>query len=678
MGIRKWNILEADKAKSAKLAAAVGLDPFVCDVLQARGVATPEALGAFFEDKLADPFLLVDMDKAVARIGHALESGEHICVYGDYDCDGVTSTVLLYTYLQNMGADVSYYIPDRDTEGYGMNLGAVDVLAQRGVNLIITVDNGVSALEEIFYAGTLGIDVVVTDHHKPRETLPNAVAVVDPHRADCTAPFVDFAGVGVVFKLICALEGGDGIELLDYYGDLTCIGTVADIVPLVGENRTIVRFGLERLQFTDSVGLRALLEVAGLAGKRVTCENVGFMLAPRINAAGRLGFTQKAVDLLLCEDEEEAARLAGEITEQNKTRQGMELQILKDISRELLQNPQLLYERLLVLSGEGWHHGIIGIVCAKLVERYAKPCLLISVEGDTARGSGRSIEGFSLVEAVSACHKNLTRYGGHAAAAGFSLQTAQVDAFKAQLLENAAQDHKQMPVLTVRIDREISPGELTVENLKKLSVLEPFGAKNEQPVFAVLGAKLEAVYPLGSDGGHIRLKLSKNGQSFYALYFGMTQGRFPYAAGDLIDIAANCDVNVYNNEERVSVKLKTVRPSGLSQEPLFYGVQQYDSYRRGESWASTESGALVPTREDVAAVYRWLREHKGYLGDLELLSCKLAPMGYCKLRLALDVMQELGLVTCAPTKSGVTISLCAVKGKTDLAQSSILQRLAHG
>lgn len=677
MGIKKWDILTIDKAKSSKLAAAAGIDPFVCDVLQARGVATPEALGVFFEDSLADPFLLVDMDKAVERINNALENSERICVYGDYDCDGITSTVLLYTYLQNMGADVSYYIPDRDSEGYGMNNGAVDVLAQRGVNLIITVDNGVSALEEIDYAATLGIDVVVTDHHKPRETLPNAVAVVDPHRTDCTAPFVDFAGVGVVFKLICAMEGGDGIELLDYYGDLTCIGTVADIVPLVGENRTMVRFGLERLQFTDSVGLRALLEVAGVADKRITCENVGFALAPRINAAGRLGFTQMAVDLLLCEDPDEAARLAVEITEQNKARQGMELQILKDISRELAKNPQFLYERLLLLSGEGWHHGIIGIVCSKLMERYAKPCLLISVEGDTARGSGRSIEGFSLVEAVAACHGNLTRYGGHAAAAGFSLKASQIDAFRAQLLENASRDYAQMPVMTVRIDREITPAELTVENLKKLSVLEPFGARNEQPVFAVLGTKLEAVYPMGSDGGHIRLKLSKNGQSFYAVYFGMAQERFPYAVGDVIDIAANCDVNVYNNEERVSVKLKTLRPSGISQEPLFCGVQQYDRYRRGESWNSAENEQFVPTREDVAALYRWLREHKGYIGDLELLGCKLAPMNYCKLRLALDVMQELGLAKCAPAKSGVAISLCEVKGKTDLAQSSILQRLAH-
>ncbi|WP_312643687.1 DHHA1 domain-containing protein, partial [Hydrogenoanaerobacterium sp.] len=483
--------------------------------------------------------------------------------------------------------------------------------------------------------------------------------------------------VGVVFKLICALEGGDGIELLDYYGDLTCIGTIADIVSLTGENRTIVRYGLERLQYTDNVGLRALLEVSGLLDKRITCENVGFILAPRINAAGRMGFTQKAVDLLLCEDEEEALELAALITEQNKARQEIEAKILKDISSEIAKTPGILYERLLVLSGEGWHHGIIGIVCSKIMERYAKPCLLISVDGDEARGSGRSIEGFSLVDAIAKCGKHLTRYGGHTLAAGFSLNTVQIANFKEQLLTDAKNDFDSMPVMAVKIDRELSPQELTVDNLKKLTVLEPFGTDNETPVFAVLGAQIEAIYPMGSDGGHIRIRLRKDGQSFYAVYFGMSQERFAYAVGDTIDIAANCDVNVYNNEERVSVKIKTIRPTGINQAPLFDGVQQYDRYRRREGWSEETRERNVPTRNDIAVIYRWLREQKGYSGDLEVLYCKLAPqqIGYCKLRLALDVMAEMGLIRCLHTKFGVAITLCAVNGKIDLEQSKILQAL---
>lgn len=677
MGIKKWNMIKIDKQKSAKLAASTGLDLFVCDILQARGMDTPEKLQEFFSEQIVDPFLLPDMAKAAERVQTAIDEQENICVYGDYDCDGITSTVLLYTYLQTMGAQVSYYIPDRDREGYGLNFSAIDALSQRGVNLIITVDNGISALEEIDYANSLGMQVVVTDHHKPRETLPNAVAVVDPHRTDCTAPFKNLAGVGVVFKLICAMEGGDGIELLDYYGDLTCIGTIADIVSLTGENRTIVRYGLERLQYTDNVGLRALLEISGLMDKRITCENVGFILAPRINAAGRMGITQKAVDLLLCEDEEEALELAALISEQNKVRQGIETEILKDISLEISKNPSILYERLLVLSGEGWHHGIIGIVCSKIMERYAKPCLLISVDGDEARGSGRSIEGFSLVDAIAKCSSHLTRYGGHTLAAGFSLDTANIEDFEEKLLLNAKEEFEFMPVMTVNIDREIAPQELTVQNLKKLSVLEPFGMDNETPVFAVLGAQIEAIYPIGSNGGHIRIRLQKDGHSFYAVYFGMTQERFPYVIGDTIDIAANCDVNVYNNEERVSAKIKTVRPTGVDEATLFDGVQQYERYKRNENWNESARVRNVPTRDDIAVIYRWLREHKGYSGDFEVLFYKLAPkqIGYCKLRLALDIMTEMGLITCKHTKAGVTIALCTVKGKVDLEQSKILQVL---
>ncbi len=677
MSMKKWEILKTDRQKSAELAAATGLDAFVCDILQARGIDTPQRADAFFAEQTFDPYLLPDMDAAVERIQLAIDEQELICVYGDYDCDGITSTVLLYTYLQTMGAQVSYYIPDRDREGYGLNREAVAALAVQGVRLLVTVDNGVAALDEIAYANSLDMEVVVTDHHKPRETLPDAVAVVDPHREDSKAPFRHLAGVGVVFKLICALEGADGLEMLEYYGDLVCIGTIADVVPLTGENRTIVRYGLERLPFTDNTGLRALLQVSGLLEKpRITCENVGFILAPRINAAGRLGFTQKAVDLLLSEDEEEALALAGQITEQNRARRGLEAKILKDISAELARRPQILYERLMVLAGEGWHHGIIGIVCSKLVERYAKPCLLISIDGEEARGSGRSVEGFSLVDAVAQCAGHLTRYGGHPLAAGFSMEAAQFPAFCEQLLADAKRDHDRMPVMAVRIDRIITPAELSVDRLKKLSILEPFGTGNEAPVFALLGVKIEGIYPMGSDGGHLRLRLVQNGRSFFAVYFGMARERFPYEVGDTVDVAANCDVDIYNGEERISVKVRSIRPSGLEEDILFDGVQQYDRYQRGEDWTEEARRRHTPSRDDIALIYRWLRGHNGFCGDLEILSCRLPrQIGYCKLRLALDVMNEMGLASCRPAKSGVAVTLCAVDGKVDLSQSKILQSL---
>lgn len=673
MGIKKWNFADIDNKAASKLAVQSGLEPLVCDILAGRGFDTLEKLEGFFADELYSPFLLPDMQKAADRVQKAVDEQESICVYGDYDCDGITSTVLLYTYLQNMGAVVSYYIPDRDGEGYGMNNTAVDTLAQRGVGLIITVDNGSSAIEEIAYANSLGMQVVVTDHHKLRDTLPDAVAVVNPHRSDCEAPFKELAGVGVVFKLICAMEGGGGVELLDYYGDLTCIGTVADIVPLTSENRTIVRYGLERLQFTDNAGIRALMEIAGVGGdKPLSCENIAFMLAPRINAAGRMGCTEKAVELLLCEDEGEAAELAGFINEQNKARQGIEAKITEEVSGKITADPRLLDERLLVLSGEGWHHGIIGIVCSKITERYGKPCLLISTEGGEARGSGRSIEGFSLIQAVSKCAGVLTRYGGHNMAAGFSLEAARVKDFKAQLLSGAAEDFAVMPLPCVRVDKELAPKEISIENMKKLKVLEPFGAGNEAPIFAVTGVKIEAIYPMGADGGHLRLRLNKGGESFYAVYFGMSAANFSYSVGDIVDIAAGCDVSVYNGDERVTVKIKALRPSGIDYSVLFASMGDYGLYRSGKACPKED----IPTRDDIAVVYRFLRGAGGFCGDAVLLFVRLGGgISYCKLMLALDVMGEMGLIKYSAGCAGISVSLCNVSGKIELQNSKILRAL---
>ena len=677
MGIKKWNIAKVSKENTRRLVVETGLDTLVCDVLAARGLTTTAQLQEFFTDELHSPFLLPDMEIAVQRVQAAIDEQESTCIYGDYDCDGITSTVLLYTYLQNMGAQVSYYIPSRDDEGYGMNMEAVKTLHERGVKLIITVDNGSSAIVEIDYANSLGMQVVVTDHHKMRDTMPNAVAVINPHRADCTAPFKALAGVGVVFKLICALEGGGGVELLDYYGDLTCIGTIADIVTLTGENRTIARYGLERLQFTDNTGLRALMQVCGVSDKPITCENVAFMLAPRINAAGRMGYTEKAVELFLCEDEEEALELAEFISEQNKVRQGIEAQIVKDITEEIEKNPQILCQRLLVLSGEGWHHGIIGIVCSKLTERYAKPCVLISVDGDEARGSGRSVDGFSLIDAVSSCGNTLTRYGGHTMAAGFSLKTGQIEEFKAQLLAYAKQNNRHMPTPSVSIDKELTPKELSYATIEKLKLLEPFGMGNEPPVFALMGVKIEAVYPMGAEGGHLRLRLNKAGESFYAVYFGMSQARFSYAVGDIIDIAAGCECNVYNDEQRVTVKIKTMHPVGLNDRELFLGLALYESYQRGEALGKENEEKITPNREDIAIIYRYLRENNGFSGEAEVLAHRSAPtMGYCKLRLALDIMAELGLITLEACEVGVKILLCKVSGKVDISSSKILQGLS--
>ena len=412
--MKKWKLMPGNPGKAKHIEEELGLPSLVTEVLVARGIDTPAKVKEFITEEIpfSDPMAYKDMDKAADRIGGAVEEGERVCIYGDYDCDGMTATVLLYDYLQSIGCDVWYYIPDRENEGYGLNKEAIDFIAAKETDLIITVDNGISAIEEIDYAVSLGIDVVVTDHHKPREVLPNAVAVVDPHRRDEEENdkiYRDLAGVGVAFKLVCALENDDGWGIAEQYADIVSIGTVADIVPLTGENRILVRQGLSLIPETTNPGLRALVEETGLAGKKLTAEMVAFGIAPKLNSAARLGSAYQVTELLTTEDEERAAELARDLCEQNHRRQELEQDIAAEVDKLYAEKADILNDRVVVIEGEGWHHGVIGIVCAKVVEHTGKPCVLISKDGDEARGSARSVEGFSMIEAVSYASDCLNR-----------------------------------------------------------------------------------------------------------------------------------------------------------------------------------------------------------------------------------------------------------------------------
>ncbi len=422
--MKQWILPSAQEETVQELHKKSGKSDYLCELLLARGYQTPEAISEFLSGDgfLQDPYSLKDMDRAVQRIRKGIEDGEMIAIYGDYDADGVTATVVLFTYLESIGADVRYYIPTRDGEGYGLNQKAIDTIAKMGITLMITVDNGITALEEIAYAGSLGIDVVVTDHHRPKEQLPQAYAVVDPYRRDDETAFKGLAGVGVAFKLVCALE--EDIEsMLDYYAELVTIGTIADVMPMSGENRVIVQRGLEKFSQTENIGLQALMEVAGVAGKSITSETVAFSIVPRINATGRLGHAKKAVDLLTTDDEEVAVGLAQEIDLQNRQRKALEEQILQDISQTINGTRQSSMIGYWFYRVTGWHHGVVGIVAAKLVEKYGKPCFLISCEGGEGRGSGRSVGDFSLFDALCACDDLLERYGGHTQAAGLTVKT---------------------------------------------------------------------------------------------------------------------------------------------------------------------------------------------------------------------------------------------------------------
>ncbi|MBR5134976.1 MAG: single-stranded-DNA-specific exonuclease RecJ, partial [Clostridia bacterium] len=446
MSFRRWTFAPIDKEAAATLASECDIDAFLALLLTARGITDPEEAAALLEgeEELGDPFAFADMDAAVERIQTAIDRGEHIAVFGDYDADGVTATVLMVTYLREKGANVSYRLPRREEGGYGLHIDTVDAFARDGVSLIVTVDNGISSIEEVAHANALGIDVVVTDHHQPQGELPAAVAVVDPHREDCESEFKWYAGVGVAFKLVCAMEGDDEFAL-ERYADLVALGTLADVMALQGENRRLVREGLALINRQTRVGLAALAEEAGAGGRRQTSSSAVFTLAPRINAAGRMGDPDAAVALLLSESPDEAAMLAKRIAQFNVERQKTETEIMAEVTAYIDANPDVMAQRVIVLSGQQWFSGVVGIIAARVLEKYGKPCILLSVQDGVAKGSGRSVTGFSLFDAIASCEDMLLNYGGHQLAAGLGLEPSRVDEFRRRINEYAEKTSPDMP-----------------------------------------------------------------------------------------------------------------------------------------------------------------------------------------------------------------------------------------
>ena len=654
MGFKKWKLPQTAPERVENLISQTGMERIAAQILDGRGISDPQQamqyIGCDSAARLHDPFLMKDMDKAVERLSEAVEQGEQIAVYGDYDCDGITATAMLYSYLEDLGAQVIYYIPDRDVEGYGLNRAALDFLKEQQVELIVTVDNGISALDEAVYAKELGIDLIITDHHQPRPQLPQACAVIDPHRQDCEYPFKALCGAGVAFKLICAMEGDlGGEEMIWHFGELAAIATMADVVELTGENRLIVQRGLECIAQGEQVGVHALIEAAGMSGRKLNSIDLAFGLAPRINAAGRLGQTDLAMELLLCDRQSQAMELAQQLNELNEQRKALVDHIYEEINAKIARHPEILQERVILLYGEGWHHGVIGIAAARLVEEYSKPCVLFSIEEDQARGSARSVEGYSIIAAISRCSSLLTRYGGHDQAAGMTVPSC-------MMME-----------------------QLNLKTVYGMQQLRPFGCGNEQPVVAMPGCRIEAICPL-SENRHLRLKLSYQGKSFSAIYFRMSPDRFPFYIGDTVDVAANLDVNEYNGEKSVSVKIKDVRLHGVKQDKLVVGRQYYEKYCRHEPLEEKIREYICPQREDVAGLYRFLRQCGGFAFGYDMLWCRLRGINYCKMRICIDVMQELGLIERARLSSSgeVALRLPDKVVKTQLDQSRILRQLKVG
>lgn len=678
MILRKWEVRPLDKERAAAFAQTYGVPFFLAMLMNIRGLDDAAHLREFLGEgePLSDPFLLKDMDKAAARITRAVDNMEKIAVYGDYDADGVTSTAMLYSYLETRGADVIFYIPQREGEGYGMNIGAVEYLKGQGVSLIVTVDNGISSVQEVARANELGIDVVVTDHHRPQEILPDAVAVVDAYRPDDTSPYKHFSGVGIAFKLLMALEDGAGDveDLLEAYSDLAAIGTIGDIVPLTGENRTLIRAGLERLSQSDRPGVQALLENAGIAGKALTSTNVAFTLVPRINATGRMGAPERAVRLLISGYEEEAEVLSEEICADNEERRRVEAEIAEAAFADI-EAKGYMKDRVVVVDGENWHHGVIGIVASRVTERCGKPCMIISRGESEAKGSGRSIEGFSLFEAICACGDLLIKFGGHPMAAGVTLKPENIEAFRKRINQYAAEHFPQMPTQTVTLDCKLNPAALSVSMAQSLTQLEPFGNGNPQPVFGLFNMELSNVTPVGG-GGHLRLTLEKNGAVITAMRFNTKPEELPYHIGDKIDLAVQLEAREFRGQPSLTVIVRDMKFAAFDTEKNIASLASFEKWQRGEVLSAEDKNRLYPDRACLAAIYRALRTVNGKETDqVRFVSQFGKDMTLGLFKTALLVFEERGLVHSEIADDTFTAALIETSGKTDITRSPVLLAL---
>ncbi len=673
MSRKIWEVSKQNKELASELSARHDLDPIVAALLVAKNIVDDEMIDEFFSSELNfnDPFELIDMDKAVDRINQAIDCGEKVAIYGDYDADGVTATSILSLFFEMQGLDFVSYIPARDGEGYGLNCGAIDKLHEQGVNLIVTVDNGISAIKEAEYIASLGMDLIVTDHHTVGQTLPKACAVVDPHRKDCPSTFKHLCGAGVALKLICALCEEEFEEMIENFSDIVAIGTVADIVSLTGENRFLVKKGLQVINDGTNIGICALRSVAGVDEKEVDATTIAFSLSPRINALGRMTHAKKAVELLTSDNFEKAMAIATEINEANIKRQETERVIFADVQNTIEQNPKLLLEDVLIFANEGWHAGVIGIVCAKLVEKYGKPCMLIAIEGDLARGSARSVEGFSLYEAIDSAKSVLTHYGGHVMAAGFSLEKQNLPEFRKFI--KAYSKTVKMPFAKVKLDLRLNPSFISADILDIISVFEPFGQANQEPIFGLYSMKIRDIQPLGKTKTHTKLTLEKNGAIISGLYFGVSTDQISYVIGDEVDLAVNIKKNEFNGRISVSIYVKNIRMSNTSDEAYLNATRVYERIKRGEKPSAATAQGAVPNRNDIATVYRFIKKVKFWQHDMDVFCYRMGDNGQnaAKFFFALDVLAELNLIN----KNSQSIMINESQTKVNLDDSKILTYL---
>lgn len=718
-GKKRWiikNFREKYADEIGKISEELGISELTASLLFGRGYKTPEASRSFLQrddEFFHDPMLLADMDKAVRRVTQAIRCGERVTVYGDYDVDGVTAVSILYLYLKSKGVDIHYYIPERASEGYGVNRGAVKRIAERGSSLIITVDTGITAVAETEYASSVGVDMVITDHHECHGELPEAYAIVNPHRPDCRYPFKELAGVGVAFKLVCALESVLNPDddrylhrICSQYADIVAVGTVADVMPLIGENRLIVSIGLKLIEEGSRCGLSALCDASsgaehrnsrgGAKKKKITASFIGYTLAPRINAAGRIRSASLAAELFLTEDPDRAREIAGMLCEINRERQECENMMAEEAYRMIEQTHDFEHDRVIVLSSENWHHGIIGIVASRITDRYGLPSILISFDGgritdgitddDVGKGSGRSIKGMNLAEGLAACGEYLVKAGGHEMAAGLSIKRGELESFREAINEYAANvltDEDLIPA--IEADEEVTLSELSIKSVDELGLLEPYGVANSAPVFVLRNVKITDIAAIGL-GKHTRFIAEYGGIAVTAVYFGKNPSALGIYRGDTADVLFSPDINEFRGIKSVQLLVKDVRVCGRTLKERCAMIAEYDRIISNRSSMIDES--FVPLRSDFKNVYLYIRRELRLCGDAPVNIYQImkntvgeSVSAYVRLRFIIDILVQTGIVSFYGdpdySTDGGTLPLTVnnVEVKVDLKASEIYQSL---
>ena len=671
-----WNVKEPEIGNVNALVQG-GFSPLSAMVLASRGLASADEARRFLDCScpLPDPFLLTDMDLAAGRVAAAMNRGEKIAVFGDYDVDGITATCLLTDFLRKNGADCVCYIPGRLEEGYGLNPIALRQLHSEGIRLIITVDCGITAMDEAKLCRELGMDLVITDHHECKNALPDAVAVVDPHRPDGGYPHKNLSGVAVAFKLACALSG-DPEQVLREYADMVCLGTVADVIPLLGENRVFVSRGLDSLRHTRRPGLAALMRECGCTADNLSASTIGFMLAPRINAAGRMGQIDLAVDLFLTEDPLRAQEVARDLCELNRQRQAVESEIYRQATAML---PQGAPPEAIVLAGESWHQGVVGIVASRIAEEFACPTFLICLDGDHGKASSRSHGGFNLFASLTALSGLLESYGGHELAAGFTISRGNIPEFRRRICAMAGSFFSDdTPRTVLDMDCAIPPEMLTLPGVESLNVLEPCGSGCPKPVLMMENLTIERISQVGG-GRHMRLRLRRGRYGLNAIYFSANAESASIRMGDVVDIAFTPQINDFRGERTVQMNVVDIRPSCAAPCPM--EITHYLALVGGNVSART-AAALLPSRATLATVWRYLAAVPGdSIRESPICLCRKivrwsgTPLSLEQLMTCLDIFRDVGLLQEQRCHRTITIRLTPGEKKADLTESATMQKL---